>query len=73
MVSEFLTVQQVADKLQAHIMSVYKLIQSGRLKAMRMPGVGLRIETRELEKFLDQNTRKPRASRRRRVNAEPRK
>lgn len=73
MVSEFLTVQQVADKLQAHIMSVYKLIQSGRLKAMRIPGVGLRIETRELEKFLDQNIRKPRASRRRRVNVEPRK
>lgn len=71
--SELLTVKQVADKLQAHIMSIYKLIHSDRLKAMRVPGVGLRIEAKELEKLLDQNTGRTRGSRRRRSNAKPRK
>lgn len=62
MVDEFLTVQQIANQLQAHIMSVYKLIREGKLKAIRVPGVGLRVEAKELEKLLGQTKRESRAS-----------
>lgn len=70
---ELFTIEQVANKLKIHLMTVYKLVSSGRLKAVRMPGVGLRIETKELEKFLDQSTGRTRVSRRRQSSAKPRK
>ena len=59
---ELLNVQQIANQLQAHIMSVYKLIREGKLKAIRVPGVGLRVEAKELEKLLGQTKRGSRAS-----------
>jgi len=62
---ELFTVQQVATKLQIHLMTVYKLISSGRLQADRIPGVGLRIEPDALRKLLSQ--------RRRRTSAKPEK
>ena len=57
MSSELFTVRQIADKLQIHVISTYRLIRSGTLKAMRIPGVGLRIEGKELERLLSQNTK----------------
>ena len=54
---QLLNVQQVADRLQVHIMSVYKLIREGKLKAIHVPGVGLRVKTEELEKLLGQTKR----------------
>ena len=62
MVDEFLIVQQIANQLQAHIMSVYKLIREGKLKAIRVPGGGLRVEAKELEKLLGQTKRESRTS-----------
>ena len=59
---ELLTAQQVSDRLQIHIMTVYKLIQKGTLQAMRVPGVGLRVKAEELEKLLDQTKRGSHAS-----------
>ena len=70
---ELLTVKQVSNKLQAHIMSIYRLIRKGKLKAMHVPGVGLRIEVKELEKLLGQNTGRTRAKPRRGTSAKPRK
>lgn len=69
---ELLTVKQVSNKLQAHIMSIYRLIRKGKLKAMHVPGVGLRIEVKELEKLLGQTARGSRVSRRKN-SARPRK
>lgn len=70
---ECLNVEQVAKKLNIHIMTVYKLISSGRLQAIRMPGIGLRIEAKELKKLLSQNTRRTRTRSKRRTSAKPRK
>ena len=67
---EILTANEVAGRLKVHLMTVYRWVSMGQLKANRLPGGGLRIEATELEKLLSQNTRR---SRRRRANAEPRK
>lgn len=70
---ELLTVKQLAERLQLHPATVYGLIQSGSVEAIRLPGGSLRIEVRELEKLLHQNIRRTRASRGRRSDAKPRK
>ncbi len=70
---ELLSVKQVADRLQAHIMTIYKLVRVGTLKATRVLGVGLRIEAKELEKLFSQNTRGSYVNQGRRTNAKSRK
>ena len=70
---ELFTVEQVANKLKIHLMTVYKMLSSGRLKAARIPGVGLRIEAKELEKLFSQNTRGSYVNQGRRTNAKSRK
>lgn len=57
MATELLTPNQAADRLQVHLMTIYKWISSGRLEAKRLPGGGLRIEVTELEKLLTENKR----------------
>jgi excisionase family DNA binding protein len=52
---EILTVEQVADRLQVNIMTVYKWISQGLLEAIRLSSNALRIEAEELEKFLSEN------------------
>lgn len=49
---ELLNVTDVAKKLSCHIMTVYKLIYSGRLKAVKIQSLGWRIEMKELEKLI---------------------
>ena len=58
---DLFSVEEVANKVKIHLMTVYKLISSGRIRAMRVPGVGLRIEANELERFLYQNKRRAHA------------
>lgn len=71
---ELFSVEQVANKLKIHLMTVYKLISSGQLSVVRVPGVGLRVEGKELEEFLlGQNTRRARAKRKRGTSGKPRK
>ena len=70
---EILTAKEVAGRLKVHLMTVYRWVSSGRLKASRLPGGGLRIEAKELEKLLGQNTKRPSAKPRRRTSAKPRK
>ena len=66
---EVFTVQEVADRLKVHVMSVYKLIGEGTLRATHVPGVGVRVEAKELEKLLDQNVKKVPTKPRRKSNA----
>ena len=73
MSGELLTVGQVSDKLQVHIMSVYRLIRSGRLKAMHVPGVGVRIEPKALEELLSQDVKGTTTTKPRRNRVKPRK
>lgn len=73
MANKFLTVKQVSDRLKVHLMTIYKWISSGTLEAKRLPGGGLRIEAKELEKLLSENPAKTHTKRRRKADAKPRK
>ncbi len=70
---EILTANEVADRLKVHLMTVYRWISSGRIPVRRLPGGGVRVEAKELEKLLGQNTKRTGVSRRRRSSAKPRK
>ena len=47
----FYTAQEVADKLQVNIMTIYRYIKAGKLKAYKI-GKEYRIEEVEFQKFL---------------------
>ena len=49
---EFYTAQNLADKLGVNIMTIYRYIKAGRLKAYKI-GKEFRIEKREFQRFLD--------------------
>jgi len=53
--NDFLTVEQVADKLQVHWQTVLNYIKSGRLEALRL-GKGYRISQKALDKFIKVNS-----------------
>jgi len=55
--NDFLTVEQVADKLQVHWQTVLNYIKGGKLKALRL-GKGYRISQKDLEKFIQTNQTK---------------
>jgi len=50
--ARFLTVAEVADLLRVSSMTVYRLIEAGDLRALRV-GKSFRIDTDDLEQFLD--------------------
>ena len=49
---EFYTAQELADKLRVHIMTIYRKIKAGKLKAYKI-GKEFRIEKGEFNKFLN--------------------
>ncbi len=49
----YLTVRETAQRLNMHFMSVYKLVQSGRLPALKH-GSRWKIDPTELERWLEQ-------------------
>jgi excisionase family DNA binding protein len=49
--ARFLTVAEVADLLRVSAMTVYRLIEAGDLRALRV-GKSFRIDTDDLEQFL---------------------
>jgi excisionase family DNA binding protein len=57
-----LTVREVADAMRVSTMTVYRLIRSGALPAIRV-GKHFRIRERDLDVFLDAQTVGPPASR----------
>jgi excisionase family DNA binding protein len=48
---DFYTTQELADKLQVNIMTIYRYIKAKRLKAYKI-GKEFRIERSEFERFL---------------------
>lgn len=51
---EYYTIQEVADKLKVAYLTVYRWVQSGKLKAVKA-GKQHRISKSNLELFLSQN------------------
>jgi excisionase family DNA binding protein len=70
---EILTPNEVANRLKVHLMTVYRWISSGRLEASRLPGGGLRIDAKEIEKLLERTARGSRTKTRRKDNAKTRR
>ena len=50
---QFYTAQELADLLGYNIMTIYRYIKAGKLKAYKM-GKEFRIEKKEYQKFLSQ-------------------
>lgn len=48
---EFYTAQELADKLEVNIMTIYRYIKAGKLKAYKF-GKEFRIDKNEFESFL---------------------
>ena len=48
---EFYTAQELADKLRVNVMTIYRYIKAGKLKAYKI-GKEFRIEKGEFNKFL---------------------
>lgn len=49
---EFYTAKELAEKLRVNIMTIYRYIKAGKLKAYKI-GKEFRIEKKEFQKFLD--------------------
>ena len=49
---EFYTARELADKLQLNIMTIYRYIDAGKLKAYKI-GKEFRIDKKEFDKFLN--------------------
>ena len=54
---EFYTAQELADKLGINIMTIYRYIKAGRIKALKF-GKEFRIESAEFESFLNKHRTK---------------
>lgn len=48
---EFYTAQEIADRLKVNIMTIYRYIKSGKLKAYKI-GKEFRIDKKEFNDFL---------------------
>jgi excisionase family DNA binding protein len=49
---EFYTAQELADKLRVNIMTIYRYIEAGKLKAYKL-GKEFRIDRKEFDSFLE--------------------
>lgn len=49
---EFYTAKELAEKLRVNIMTIYRYIKAGRLRAYKI-GKDFRIDKEEFNKFLD--------------------
>ena len=49
---EYYTANELADKLRINIMTIYRYIKAGKLKAYKI-GKEFRIDKKEFNKFLD--------------------
>lgn len=54
---EFYTAEELAGKLRVNIMTIYRYIKAGRLKAYKI-GKDFRIDQGEFNKFLDKTKTK---------------
>ena len=51
---EFYTTQQVAEKLQVNVMTIYRYIEAGKIKAYKFDKE-FRISAEDFDKFLKDN------------------
>lgn len=51
---QFYTAKDLAEKLGVNIMTIYRYIKSGRLKAFKF-GKEFRVDTKEFEAFLNKH------------------
>lgn len=51
---DFYTAQELADKLRVNVMTIYRYIKAGKLKAYKI-GKEFRIDQSEFERFLNQS------------------
>ena len=49
---EFYTAKELADKLRVNIMTIYRYIDAGKLKAYKL-GKEFRIDKKEFDRFLN--------------------
>ena len=49
---EFYTAKELSDKLKLNVMTIYRYIKSGKLKAYKI-GKEFRVEKQEFEEFLN--------------------
>ena len=49
---QFYTARELADKLRVNIMTIYRYIKAGKLKAYKI-GKEIRIDKKEFNKFLN--------------------
>jgi len=54
---EFYTAQELADKLRVNVMTIYRYIDKGKLKAYKL-GKEFRIDKDEFERVLKKNSTK---------------
>ncbi|MFH0845849.1 MAG: helix-turn-helix domain-containing protein [Patescibacteria group bacterium] len=54
---EFYTAKELAEKLRVNIMTIYRYIEAGKLKAYKL-GKEFRIDKKEFNKFLNKCQRK---------------
>lgn len=54
---EFYTAEELADKLRVNIMTIYRYIKAGRLKAHKL-GKEFRITKEEFDRFLKKTSTK---------------
>ena len=55
--NDFYTARELADKLRVNIMTIYRYIKAGKLKAYKI-GKEFRISKEEFNKFLDKTETK---------------
>ena len=48
---EFLTAEEVAEMLKVNIMTIYRYIKAGKIRAFKL-GKNFRIEKKEFDRFL---------------------
>jgi len=70
---EILTANEVANRLKVHLMTVYRWIASGRIPVRRLPGGGVRIDAKALDKLLSEDTKGTTTKPRRGIIARPKK
>jgi len=56
-IEEFYTAEELADKLRVNIMTIYRYIKAGKIKAYKF-GKEFRVEKNEFESFLKKSSTK---------------
>ncbi len=59
---EFLTVKEVADRFRVNPVTVYRLVEDGRLPVVRFGRKGIRIPQSAVERFISESLTQPQAA-----------